>query len=434
MSPTALPSARLPSTRARTSRPRRAPDMARTRARTPRPSVPVTIAAEASEASEAAGVTTSAASAEWTSAVPGTVSGRPGDTGSASRTTRSATDSRAGRCTTSRTVRPTASRRTASTTSASVEPSSAAVGSSSSSTGRSARNARASASRCRCPADSPAPSSPRAVSAPCGSASTNSSAPASSKARRTAGSSASGRERRTFSAIVPANRCGRCGTHAIRARHCSRSASARSTPPARTRPSLGRTKPRSTFSSVDLPAPLGPTSATVSPGSTVNDTSDTASPDRSAKRTVTPSKDRGPVDTGAEPACGTGVSSTEKISSAAASPSAAAWYWAPTWRSGRYASGASTRMTRPMYRSMSPWTSLMPIVTATRATESVASSSSAKEEMNAIRRVRMVACRYSPVMRRIESACALARPNTFRVGRPATTSRKCPDSRDSSCH
>lgn len=74
------------------------------------------------------------------------------------------------------------------------------------------------------------------------------------------------------------------------------------------------------------------------------------------------------------------------------------------------------------------------MVTATRATESVARSSRAKEETKAIRRVRMVACRYSPVMRRIESACALARPNTFRVGSPATTSRKCPESRDSNCH
>ncbi|CAM5731671.1 hypothetical protein SALBM311S_08701 [Streptomyces alboniger] len=91
-------------------------------------------------------------------------------------------------------------------------------------------------------------------------------------------------------------------------------------------------------------------------------------------------------------------------------------------------------MTRPMYRSMSPCTSRIPIVTATSATDSVDSNSRAKDEMNAIRSVRMVACRYSPVMRRMESACTLARPNTFRVGRPATTSRKCPDSRDRSRH
>ncbi|MEU1149549.1 hypothetical protein ABZ380_28650, partial [Streptomyces sp. NPDC005901] len=31
-------------------------------------------------------------------------------------------------------------------------------------------------------------------------------------------------------------------------------------------------------------------------------------------------------------------------------------------------------------------------------------------------RVRIVACRYSPVILRIESACAFARPNTIRVG------------------
>lgn len=91
-------------------------------------------------------------------------------------------------------------------------------------------------------------------------------------------------------------------------------------------------------------------------------------------------------------------------------------------------------MTRPSYSCISPCTSRMPIVTATRATDRVDSNSRAKEEMKAIRSVRMVACRYSPVMRRIDSACALARPNTLRVGSPATTSRKCPDSRDSSCH
>ncbi len=87
-----------------------------------------------------------------------------------------------------------------------------------------------------------------------------------------------------------------------------------------------------------------------------------------------------------------------------------------------------------MYRSMSPCTSRIPIVTATSATDSVASNSSAKEERKAIRSVRRVAWRYSPVIRRMDSACALARPKTFSVGSPATTSRKCPDSRDSSRH
>ena len=41
----------------------------------------------------------------------------------------------------------------------------------------------------------------------------------------------------------------------------------------------------------------------------------------------------------------------------------------------------------------------------------------------------MVASRYWSVMSAMAWACALARPNTLRVGRPATTSRKCPASR-----
>ena len=41
----------------------------------------------------------------------------------------------------------------------------------------------------------------------------------------------------------------------------------------------------------------------------------------------------------------------------------------------------------------------------------------------------MVARRYWSVMSAMAWACALARPNTLRVGRPATTSRKCPASR-----
>lgn len=166
----------------------------------------------------------------------------------------------------------------------------------------------------------------------------------------------------------------------------------------------------------------------------MKETSETASPERPGYRTVTPSKAIPPSGAGSEPVAGTGVSSTEKISSAAESPSAAAWYCAPTCRSGRYASGARTRMTSPTYRSISPWTSRIPMVTATSATEIVASSSNAKDDRKAIRSVRMVACRYSPVIFRIDSACALARPNTLSVGSPATTSRKCPESRDSSRH
>ncbi|CAM5656056.1 hypothetical protein SNARM312S_05999 [Streptomyces narbonensis] len=51
-----------------------------------------------------------------------------------------------------------------------------------------------------------------------------------------------------------------------------------------------------------------------------------------------------------------------------------------------------------------------------------------------MRRVRIVACRYSEVIVRMDSAWAFARPKILRVGRPATTSRKWPESRESSLH
>ncbi len=235
--------------------------------------------------------------------------------------------------------------------------------------------------------------------------------------------------------MVPAKRYGRCATQAICRRQASGSTVARSRPPARTRPAAGAAKPRRTFSKVDLPAPEGPTSATVSPGLTSNDVSASEGWERPGWRTTSPSTDSAVLSgTGSSPVVRGGVSSTAKISSAAARPSAAAWYCAPTCRNGRYASGARISTSRPVYRSRSPCTSRIPMPTATSATESVASSSSAKEDRKAIRRVRSVARRYSPVMARMDAACALARPKTFSVGSPATTSRKWPDSRDSSRH
>lgn len=81
---------------------------------------------------------------------------------------------------------------------------------------------------------------------PRGRARTNSQAPASTRAAVTSASAAPGRASRTFSAIVPANRCGRCGTHAIRSRHCSGARPARSASAIRTRPAVGVTKPSST--------------------------------------------------------------------------------------------------------------------------------------------------------------------------------------------
>ena len=93
-------------------------------------------------------------------------------------------------------------------------------------------------------------------------------------------------------------------------------------------------------------------------------------------------------------------------------------------RSGRYASGARISTSRAVRRSSRPSSSRSPTATATSATEIVAISSSASEDRNAVRRLRIAAWRYWSVIRRMVCAWALARPNTLRVGSPATTSRK----------
>ena len=75
---------------------------------------------------------------------------------------------------------------------------------------------------------------------------------------------------------------------------------------------------------------------------------------------------------------------------AAATPSSLAWNSAPSWRSGRYASGARISTNSPTSQVSSPTASRRPTPTATSATESVASSSSASADRNAIRSVAMV--------------------------------------------
>ncbi len=64
------------------------------------------------------------------------------------------------------------------------------------------------------------------------------------------------------------------------------------------------------------------------------------------------------------------------------------------------------------------------MVTATTATLRVASSSSTSADRNEIRRVCMVSVRCRASVRRSPSACALARPKTCKVGRPAIRSAK----------
>ena len=107
----------------------------------------------------------------------------------------------------------------ASATDASASGSRWAVGSSRTTRSASRRNARATAIRCRWPPLSLTPSSPMGVSRPSGRSSMNAVAPASRAAAATSSSVASGRARRMFSATVPWNRWGDCGTYAIRPRH-----------------------------------------------------------------------------------------------------------------------------------------------------------------------------------------------------------------------
>ncbi len=75
-----------------------------------------------------------------------------------------------------------------------------------------------------------------------------------------------------------------------------------------------------------------------------------------------------------------------------------------------------------------------PIVTATSATERVATSSSTADDANATRSVRSVARRYRSVISAIRSDWALARRCATRVGKPRTTSRKWPESAAISRH
>ena len=97
---------------------------------------------------------------------------------------------------------------------------------------------------------------------------------------------------------------------------------------------------------VDLPLPLGPTSATCSPGSSASDTSSSAGAARSVCLSVTCSSriiSVGPTAWAGGRPCrtvsvvsvGSASSSRSSAASAAASPSALAWNEAPTRRRGR---------------------------------------------------------------------------------------------------
>ena len=130
--------------------------------------------------------------------------------------------------------------------------------------------ARAIARRWRWPPDTFVPPCAMGASSPSGIWLTKSLAWAISRARQSSASVASSRPKRRLEAIVPVNRNGRCGTRPIVAHSASRSASRTSTPPTRTVPPVASNSRGRRETSVDLPAPVDPTIATVSPGSARN--------------------------------------------------------------------------------------------------------------------------------------------------------------------
>ena len=211
--------------------------------------------------------------------------------------------------------------------------------------------------------------------------------------------------------------------------------SARSTLPASRRPLVGSARRRSSDAIVVLPLPVGPTSATVSPGASSTSTASSTSPSRAGYANETFSSRTGAsLGRGgrASPRAAAGPSSRRSSRRVAtARPSALAWYCAARFRSGRYSSGASTSTVRPASKPTPPSTRRTPTVTATRAMPRVAASSSTVPERNATRSVPIVARRYSSATRSICSTWAGPRLNARSVGSPRTTSRKCVASRAS---
>ncbi len=182
---------------------------------------------------------------------------------------------------------------------------------------------------------------------------------------------------------------------------------------------------------MDLPAPLGPTRATASPAPSPSERCAGArTPRPSASTETSSSVNRAPArSVVATPRAGTGSSSTSNAAFAAAIPSVDAWNWAPTWRSGRYTSGARTSTVSPVTRSRRPSTRRSPMATATIATERVVRSSRTMPDRKAIRSVPIVARRFASPSARTRSRGPSARPNARSVGRPATRSRSWEPSR-----
>ena len=201
-------------------------------------------------------------------------------------------------------------------TRASVSASSAALGSSSTSTAGRRNSARASAIRCRSPADSASPRSPTGVSSPCGNRRSKSPSPAASAASAMAARGASATAKPMFSAIVALNRNGVWSISTTARRKSASARSRASTPPISTCPASGSRNRTTRSASVDLPAPLTPRIAAIAPAGTVKSTpASTAS--RSCRK-CTPAKliASGPAPSGcgdAGSATSGGVSNSSKM-------------------------------------------------------------------------------------------------------------------------
>ena len=129
-------------------------------------------------------------------------------------------------------------------------------------------SARARATRCRCPPDSVSPRSPITVCQPSGNAATSSATPAVTKAAPTRSSARPSRPSVTLSRIRREKRNASCGTQASVERSRPRGSVRTSSPPTNTVARGGSHSRASTRPSVDLPVPVGPTTATSSPGRT----------------------------------------------------------------------------------------------------------------------------------------------------------------------
>ena len=140
--------------------------------------------------------------------------------------------------------------------------------SSSSSSGASVSSARAIATRWRCPPDSVTPRSPTGrVVAVRQAADVVVQVGQLRGACRSRLRVASLRASAMFSAIVAENRNGSCGTHAIAAAQRGQRVVGRGARrPRGSRPAAARSGAAASCSSVDLPAPVGPTTPSVCPG------------------------------------------------------------------------------------------------------------------------------------------------------------------------